>query len=315
MNGMDYTKDPRAVLIHFNPNHDKLGRFTKSPSGIASGNSVDKVGSTGYNKSEGIDKTKIKKYAKIGAGIVAASLVVAGGVYLAKSGKFNDMVNAGRELTANTLNEVGSASIFDADSKGKSIKPQPNSTGRTHDKIDFDMIQRLNGQGPDSEPGRDINCAQTSMAYILNSMFGEKVDAKPYVNDLELTTMFPDLRISKYGWSREVFKEIFDNAEYKSCKPNIDTLSSVLSKQSPGTGIIDVFNGSFKHFIVYEKPEKGDISIIDGQSGNFVWGNAGIEYIQQMFGWVPTAIIDVTNASLKTTDDAKMIINSMVKKV
>lgn len=314
MNGVDYANDPRAVLIHFNPNHDKLGRFAKSPSGGASSNSVDKADSTRYNKEKSVDKEKLKKYAKIGAGVVAASLVVAGGIYLAKSGKLDDMVKAGREFTNRSLADVGSVNIFKSN-RDKIILPKPNSTGRTPDKIDFDMIQRLNGPGPESEPGRDINCAQTSVAYILNSMFGENVEAKPYVNDLELTALFPDLRISKSGWSREVFDEIFENADIKRCNPNVETLSTVLSQQPTGTGIIHVFTGYSKHFIVYEKPEIGDISIIDGQWSEFVYGDAGVKYIQQMKGWVPTSVIDLTNTALKTTDDAKKIIDSMVKDI
>ena len=302
-------------LSHFNPNHDKLGRFAKSPSGSISAKSVDKPGSTGYNKSESIDKEKLKKYAKIGAGVVAASLLVAGGVYLAKSGKFSEMVNAGRELTDNTLNDVGSASIFDISSKGESIKPKPNSTGLTTDKIDFDMIQRINGSGPDSEPGRNKNCAQTSMAYILNSMFGENVEAKPFTDDRELTILFPDLRMSKNGWSREVFKELLDNIHGRECNPRNETLSGVLFNQSTGTGIIHVSNGLLSHFMMYEKPEKGDISIIDGQCGTWVYGTKGLEYMQDMRGYKPLYIIDITNALLKTTEDSKTIIESMVKKL
>lgn len=33
MEMIDYRDDPRAVLIHFNPNHDKLGRFAKKSGG------------------------------------------------------------------------------------------------------------------------------------------------------------------------------------------------------------------------------------------------------------------------------------------
>ena len=33
MNGINYTNDPRAVLIHFNPNHDRLGRFARNTFG------------------------------------------------------------------------------------------------------------------------------------------------------------------------------------------------------------------------------------------------------------------------------------------
>lgn len=120
MNGINYTNDPRSVLIHFNPNNDKLGRFAKSRFGgsKSSSKTVDKSDKKDYNK---IDKEKLKKYVKIGAGVVATSLLVAGGVYLVKSGKFNDLVNAGKSRVGDAIDIVGADKINTYTSEHKNI--------------------------------------------------------------------------------------------------------------------------------------------------------------------------------------------------
>lgn len=311
---IDYTNDPRAVLIHFNPNHDKLGRFAKSSFGVSK--NLTKVNNKKYNKDrilDDIDKEKLKKYALVGAGIVAASLLVVGGVYLAKSGKLSDMTKAGKLLVDEAVSNLGDHDLSEFGGSGVSetIKSLPNTTGRTPDKIDIDMIQSINGPGPLSEKGRNINCAQTCVAYILNSMFGEEVEAKPFSDDHELTMRFPDLRISNLGWNRNVFEEIFDNVKYEPCKTEQSTLSKLLSDQPHGTGILHLAGKAGAHFIMYEKPENGDITLIDGQWGDVVSGVGGIEYMQNIKKFKPIGVIDVTKAALKTTEDAKAILYAM----
>lgn len=66
MSGIYYTNDPRAVLIHFNPNHDPdNGQFTDKKGG-RSGGKLDKSNSKSYNKMvnemrEGIKKDRIRE--------------------------------------------------------------------------------------------------------------------------------------------------------------------------------------------------------------------------------------------------------------
>lgn len=291
--------DPRAVLCHFNPNHDKLGRFAKSQSGSISAKSVDKPGSTGYNKGESIDKEKLKKYAKIGAGVVAASLVVAGGIYLAKSGKFDEMVNAGRELTRRSISDVGAMPFGQ--------KAPKNKTGKTPDDIDFDMVQRINGEDGYLVPGRDRNCAHTSTAYILNSMFDQDVEALPF-NGVDEKSGLKELR------DNNIFRAVFDGLEYHDCDPTSDTLLSVLEKQNPGTGIMRVFSAvTGPHFLNYEKSQVGDISVVDGQSGEVVFGKEGIDYLADNYRYIPTLTIDATNAVLRDDDNARRVLDVMVK--
>lgn len=56
MGMIDYTNDPRAVLIHFNPNHDKLGRFAKKGGGI-------RLGAKRYTNPDGsLNERGMKRY-------------------------------------------------------------------------------------------------------------------------------------------------------------------------------------------------------------------------------------------------------------
>ena len=56
MDDMNYTNDPRAVLIHFNPNHDpRTGRFTSNMGGVFGAKTpVDNSGDSEYNKNKNI---------------------------------------------------------------------------------------------------------------------------------------------------------------------------------------------------------------------------------------------------------------------
>lgn len=160
MTGIDYTNDPRAVLIHFNPNHDKLGRFAKNPSGRVSSKSVDKAGVTEYNKVNGVDKEKLKKYAKIGAGVVAASLVVAGGIYLAKSGKLDNFVKSGKDIAGKTLKGFGSVPFEDIQDTG-SVKRlnKPDTIS--------EAIKNTNPKRGD--PAYDGNCTSCAVAAFMRT--------------------------------------------------------------------------------------------------------------------------------------------------
>ena len=56
MNDINYKDDPRAVLIHFNPNHDpRTGRFTSNNGSSYGGKTnVDNSGNSEYNKSDSL---------------------------------------------------------------------------------------------------------------------------------------------------------------------------------------------------------------------------------------------------------------------
>lgn len=175
MNGIDYTNDPRAVLIHFNPNHDKLGRFAKSRFGGSKSSTkhVDKSDKKDYNK---IDKEKLKKYAKIGAGVVATSLLVAGGVYLVKSGKLDNLAKRGKDITDNTLTGFGSVPFSDIQDTG-SIKrlSKPDTIS--------DVIRNTNPKRGD--PAYEGNCTSCAIAAFMR-MCGFNVHAGKVRNKNQL---------------------------------------------------------------------------------------------------------------------------------
>jgi hypothetical protein len=52
VSAIDFSDDPRAVLIHFNEKHDRLGRFAKKSGGVSSSDRsknifLQSVGGTG----------------------------------------------------------------------------------------------------------------------------------------------------------------------------------------------------------------------------------------------------------------------------
>lgn len=109
----------QAELAHFNPNHDKLGRFAKNMFGRSkSSKPVDKTKSMDYNK---IDKDKLKKYAAIGAISVATALTVIGGVYLVKSGKLDNYLRYGKNSLGGAIGKIGSESASASENIHKNI--------------------------------------------------------------------------------------------------------------------------------------------------------------------------------------------------
>lgn len=108
MNGIDYTNDPRAVLIHFNPNHDKLGRFANSRfGGSRVSKPIDKNSDKGYNKKEqSNDSSNAGKFVKIGATVAISALAAYGGYTLYKSGVLDNYIDSGRSMLNNVLGKT-----------------------------------------------------------------------------------------------------------------------------------------------------------------------------------------------------------------
>lgn len=309
MEFIDYMNDPRSVLIHFNPNHDpKNGQFTSNKSGSSISNNYNKKQSSTY------DKEKIKKAAIIGGVAVAGTLAVIGGVYLAKSGKLNDLF--GDEKMADILKTYGSTSV-------DTISQIANTnSGKTIKQIDKAMVSNINESGKSKDPYRRTNCTNCTTAYILNTLFGRKTKALPLANGRRL----------------EVYNRLFDNLQYKyfdapvanvseSSNDNSGTFSkllkslgigktksdmqspwtSVLPQINPGTGILGVINpdGS-AHVVNYEKTSDGIFTIIDGQCNAMFEATA-----ETLKFWKPVATIDFTNATLK--DGAENLLKYFVE--
>ena len=115
----------QAELAHFNPNHDKLGRFAKNMFGRSkSSRTIDKTTKEKYNTD------KLKKTLKIGAVALGVSLAAIGGVYLYRTGKFDQLIANGKSAVDKTLTTHGNLSISeatvssaaDATTKSKTLK-------------------------------------------------------------------------------------------------------------------------------------------------------------------------------------------------
>ena len=298
MNDLTYTNDPRSVLCHFNPNHDKLGRFAKSSFGGSkqSAKSVDKSKSNAYNKD------KFKKYAKIGAGVAITTLAVIGGVYLAKSGKLDNIIKSGKNITKDTVDKMKDQNVDTLPNIGLSGTSE-RIVGRRPEQIDMNMVSHINLAGTSKSPDRKINCTHCTTAYILNSLFGRNVKALPFSGVDELSG------IKTIGRDHNVFRSMFDNIEYQQFmtpalpakishnKPSeYLSWSSALGKIKAGTGVLGVINKDGSgHALIYEKTKDGIISIIDPQHNySFVATPALLER-----AWRPNLAIDFTNATIK----------------
>ena len=309
MNGMDYTNDPRAILIHFNPNHDKLGRFAKSGSGSSksSAKSVDKTKSGEYNKDSKFDKEKLKKYAKVSAGAVIATLAVIGGVYLVKSGKLDKIIKSGKDITKDAIDKIGDQTIDALNNVGLSGTSE-RIVGRQPEQIDMNMVSRINLAGTSKSPDRQFNCTHCTTAYILNSLFGRNVKALPFSGIDESSGIKTSYR------DNNVFRSMFDNIEYQqfmtpalpakiSHNKPADFLSwnDALGRIKAGTGVLGVINKDGSgHALIYEKTKDGIISIIDPQHNySFVATPALLER-----AWRPNLAIDFTNATIKPGADS-----------
>ena len=322
MNGIDYTGDPRAVLIHFNPNHDKLGRFAENS--FISGKSstpVDKSVDSDYNKDRKIDKDKLRKYAKIGGVAVAGTLAVIGGAYLIKSGKLTNLINTGKTITRDIVDKHGLESMSKSiGGSGLDISDSANLqrfTAKSPDKIDVAMVHRINGPGPQAGPERQRNCAHCSLAYILNSMFGMNVEALPFSGVDEKSGLFASIdkdgNLVGVGRNSKLYDVIFDGIKRTDVSPVNDTVSGVLERVPPGTGILNVIKKTGGHFITYEKTSDGVITLIDGQYKHVMPGSNAVEMWAQITGYAPKEILDMTNATIRNDTVAKEVLSLMVK--
>lgn len=158
MNGIDYTNDPRAVLIHFNPNHDKLGRFAESRFGGSKSSTkyVDKSESVEYNNlrsvaDKSVNNYNIKKHALIGGIAVATALTIAG-IYLYKSGRFNDLKDKGLDILYGSIN----------------LSDKPSYNGLPKIKNAEHITETIKNTNPNfGKMEYDANCTSCSIAAFL----------------------------------------------------------------------------------------------------------------------------------------------------
>ena len=309
---LDYRNDPRAVLCHFNPNHDpRNGQFAESSGGSSGGSkTVDKSTAKKYNKDDKSSKSqssdKWKTAVKVGAVAVGVSLAVIGGVYLAKSGKLDKYISAGKSMMSNVSNKAS----------GKSQR----IVGRSPEQINLKMISKINGPGA-VEPSRQINCTHTTTAYILNSLFGKNVQALPFSGVDELSG-----RVSS-GRGMNTFHALFDGINEidlmeqhalpakrtRAAIPNIhmDWMKG-LKSLPPGTGILQVATDKGGHVVNYEKTAEGLITLIDPQANIIESGDMGVNAFRwgTNNGYRLIKALDLSNATLR--ENAAEILKNMV---
>lgn len=109
MSEISYVDDPRAVLIHFNPNHDRLGRFARSRfGGSKASKPIDKSSNKSYNEKDKSAKSisRSNNYAKVGAAVVIGALAAYGGYRLYKSKALDGYIDSGRSILNNVLGKT-----------------------------------------------------------------------------------------------------------------------------------------------------------------------------------------------------------------
>ena len=191
-------------------------------------------------------KKKAKKIA-IGTAVVASAVLVAYGSY--KISKLpNETVGAGKSSVAKLLDSSRS-----------------NRVGRDAGRIDIDMVRRVNAHNTD-ETG-EINCAHTSMAYVLNSVIGKNVTAKGFNGVDEVSGLY------RPGRNVKIFDQVFSGVNHivppdsqtrwGIAKPTISETVDRIPKGSTGILFVNAFGGG--HFMNYERNADGVLTLIDCQ--------------------------------------------------
>ena len=246
-NTFDYF-DEETYLAHYGILGMKWGKqngppypLKESQKSTREKNAVDKTGSSK------VSLKKIAKYAAIGA---AVGLVAYGGYKISKINSNRNLVDRGKTIAA----EFGRNKIIDIPSVGKAFS-----------QIDTEMVSNVNREHSGT-PGGQINCFNTSAAYILNSVLGIKCTAQ---------SLFPVDPISGLhklngkvveGRSPDVFKGIFNGLKEIICDDSELFSDSIGKIASNSTGILMISNGTSSHFLNYECDSMNRLSFIDCQS-------------------------------------------------
>lgn len=186
-------------------------------------------------------KAKAKKIAKTAAIIAGVALVAYGGYRLSQcSSRTGDL---GESIANDVLAEVGGMPI--------------PKVGRAASEIDRAMVGSINV----SNHGRDgeMNCAHTSMAYILNSMYGRNVSAMGFSGVDEASGL------KTGGRDRHLFDAVFKGISH--IKPDASESFDESVKRIPtnSTGVLFIKGSGISHFLNYERDASGALTLVDSQ--------------------------------------------------
>lgn len=177
MSEISFTNDPRTVLCHFNPNHDRLGRFARNMfgGGRLANKTVDKSRNSGYNRSG--TKWRPNKYFRIGVAVAVSALAVYGGYKLYKSGTLAGYINSGKNRLNGVMSRFGDVAAGDMPNIGDSFKSSAS------EKIDEStkslkrlakpetIAETLKHTNPHfGEAEYDANCTSCALAGFLRSI-------------------------------------------------------------------------------------------------------------------------------------------------
>lgn len=236
------------------------------------------------NKIELTDKQK--KAIKIGAIVVGAALITYGAYKVSQTATIHNFIDVGKEYLG----------------AGSSVNLSSNRIGKEFTDINMETVKRMNSG---SESGRDINCFNTSLGYILESVFGIKCKAKPFDGiDTKSGMVMP-------GRPRALYKAIFNGIKETVFDGNTSLDTALKNIPSKSTGILHVIDKrGIAHFLNYEKSKLNFVSLIDCQTGEAAGYRKRI--YNSLFSEV-IAVLDLSEATLQ--DDANEIINLMVDNI
>lgn len=226
-------------------------------------------------------RRKLTPEQKRNIAIAAAALAIVGGTsyYLAKTGKMDKLIAAGR----NAVNE---------------FRFPEESVNRAD-------VKRINAALKETPEG-SINCVHCSVSEFLNHHFKMSTTAKGHYGVDEVSGMvFPG------GRDGRVLQGIFDNMKYHnviseqhltyfprtSLFRNKIWSKTFASIPSDSEGIMYLTSPKGGHAVRYIKNAKGIVAFLDPQTGDSLTLHAAkIEYGR--LGFIPTEFYDLTNATL-----------------
>ena len=280
--------DGTDALMHHGILGQKWGRRNGPPYPLDAKHHSASEKEAGWRKS--LNKIKLtdnqKKAIKIGAAIAGTALMTYGIYKISQSTTIQNYVSAGKEWLG----------------AGSSVNLLSNNIGKEFTNINMDTVRRMNSG---SENGRDMNCFNTSLGYILESVFNIKCKAKPFDGiDTKSGMVMP-------GRPRALYKAIFDGIKetiYENRMSLDEALKEIPSKSTGILHVIDMKGNA--HFLNYEKSKLNFISLIDCQSGQAVGYRKQIH--NSLFSEV-VAVLDLSEAALRENADER--IDLVVEKI
>lgn len=233
-------------------------------------------------------KATAKKIAK-GAAITAAVILAAYGGY--KLSKISGSNNSGK-MVGDLLSAYGGTSI--------------SRVGKSADQIDSRMVGSINANNTGPDGAR--NCAHTSIAYILNSVFGKNVTAQGFNGVDEASGLKRD------GRSKQIFDVAFSGIKHTDFGYGVSFDDALPRIPSNSTGVLFINVLGSGHFLNYECDRNGLLTIVDSQQPDaehriMRQGSAAFEFVKGVSSVLD--IMDFSEADIR--DDADSVLRYCVQ--